>query len=605
VYSALRFTTSGAEPEMLALLEEAVAARDRVDDAVRAHLLARLGVHIAFVDHARHQQLAAEAQEAASRSGDPGARAVALQTSNYAVGGVEPDAVQESYGEVARLAAMSGDVDLQGTALQGLVIAALYAGDRTALERELAALTKLADESRSPFMRYVDLNARACAAIMEGRYDEGERLVSESLTVAHRTGDSTNVSTVGAVWFPLLREQGRSAEIEAATRRMVESQPLVHAYRAGLMTLLADQGKLDEAAEHLDHLAARGAARVADDAIATYTLGACAEVIAVLGEIDLAGPVSERLDRRRGAAAIIGSGAYHGAVDRYLGLLATTTNRADDAIAHHEAALSIHERMRARPWTARSRYDLAGALLARGGAGDRERALALLNDALDAANDIGMTKLVQEVLTAKLELQGIASGSTVTASIDAITAAVTFDRPDLRQHAASDGTVAVLFSDIEGYTALNERLGDVRTQELLRAHDAILRREVAAHRGTVVKSQGDGYMMVFARAADALAGAAAVQRSIAAHDFGADAGPVRVRIGGHVGEVIREGDDFFGRTVIIASRVTGEATGGEILVSDALRVAAGDGHAPGAFSGSREVVLKGVRGTHHVHRLDW
>ena len=83
-------------------------------------------------------------------------------------------------------------------------------------------------------------------------------------------------------------------------------------------------------------------------------------------------------------------------------------------------------------------------------------------------------------------------------------------------------------------------------------------------------------------------------------------GTIRVRIGSHVGEVIREGDDFFGRTVILAARVGATATGGEILVSDTLRRAVGDrAEYGGKFAESREVELKGFSGTHQVHSLVW
>jgi class 3 adenylate cyclase len=76
-----------------------------------------------------------------------------------------------------------------------------------------------------------------------------------------------------------------------------------------------------------------------------------------------------------------------------------------------------------------------------------------------------------------------------------------------------------------------------------------------------------------------------------------------MRIGAHTGEVIREGDDFFGRTVIIAARVTSEASGGEILVTDALRAAAST--VPVGVGASREVSLKGLAGVHRVHRIEW
>ena len=101
------------------------------------------------------------------------------------------------------------------------------------------------------------------------------------------------------------------------------------------------------------------------------------------------------------------------------------------------------------------------------------------------ANSIGMTKLVEEVLKAKLELQGVRATDSIMASIDIVAAGISIERPDLSRHAASDGTVAVLFSDIEGYTTLNERLGDARTQELFRRA-----RHARARRGGLARRHG-------------------------------------------------------------------------------------------------------------------
>ncbi len=104
----------------------------------------------------------------------------------------------------------------------------------------------------------------------------------------------------------------------------------------------------------------------------------------------------------------------------------------------------------------------------------------------------------------------------------------------------------------------------------MRAHDTLVRDAVAARGGTVVKSAGDGYMIVFRESSAAVECAVALQRAHDTYDFGLDVGAIRVRMGSHVGEVIREGDDFFGRTVILAARVAAHASGGEILISDAL-----------------------------------
>jgi len=76
-----------------------------------------------------------------------------------------------------------------------------------------------------------------------------------------------------------------------------------------------------------------------------------------------------------------------------------------------------------------------------------------------------------------------------------------------------------------------------------------------------------------------------------------------VRMGLHTGEAIAEEGDFFGRNVILAARIAAQATGGEILVSEALREQAAEDAL--AFDEGRELELKGLAGTHRVYRAEW
>ena len=110
--------------------------------------------------------------------------------------------------------------------------------------------------------------------------------------------------------------------------------------------------------------------------------------------------------------------------------------------------------------------------------------------------EMGARCVVDRALALRLEAQGL-SGVDVTTSIDEVVEAFEAERPDLRAHAAPDGTVAILFSDIEDSTVLTERLGDERWLEVLRSHNAIFREELARHEGFEVKSQGDGFMLAF------------------------------------------------------------------------------------------------------------
>jgi class 3 adenylate cyclase len=174
----------------------------------------------------------------------------------------------------------------------------------------------------------------------------------------------------------------------------------------------------------------------------------------------------------------------------------------------------------------------------------------------------------------------------------------------LRAHAAPDGTVTILFSDIVGYTELTERLGDIRAHELLQAHNQILRAEVSACDGYEVKSQGDGFMVAFAGASRALRCAIGIQRAFADYCKKNPQEPINVHIGLNTGEVLRDGHDFLGRTVILASRIAGEAKGDEILASSVVKALA-DGSGEFMFDVGREVALKGVSQPQTVYPVVW
>ena len=231
------------------------------------------------------------------------------------------------------------------------------------------------------------------------------------------------------------------------------------------------------------------------------------------------------------------------------------------------------------------------------------RTLALLAQSLDTAQALGMKRLLERALALKLRVQGVVAAAPTT-SIDAVASTVGRERPDLRSHAAPDGTVTILFTDLEGSTAMIERLGDHRAQVLLRTHNALVREQVAAHGGFEVKAQGDGFMLAFASARRALLCAIAVQRALARYNAGHPEEPMRVRIGLHTGEVIHESNDFFGKNVVLAARIANQARGGEILVSalvKELTESAADVH----FGGGRTVRLKGLAGPRTVYDVSW
>ena len=148
------------------------------------------------------------------------------------------------------------------------------------------------------------------------------------------------------------------------------------------------------------------------------------------------------------------------------------------------------------------------------------------------------------------------------------------------------GSVAVLFTDFVGSTRLIDQLGDEPAHHRLGHHFALLRTAVRAHSGHEVKSLGDGLMVVFASARDAIACAAAMQASIARQRDG-----LGLRVGIHAGEPVREGNDYFGTPVIIARRLCDFAHAGQTLVSEHVQELVSECE----FASLEQIALKGLR----------
>jgi adenylate cyclase len=193
-------------------------------------------------------------------------------------------------------------------------------------------------------------------------------------------------------------------------------------------------------------------------------------------------------------------------------------------------------------------------------------------------------------------------GAVVRSSIEDLADWAEVERPDLAR-VTPDGRVVILFSDIEESTALNERIGDRAWVKLIAEHDKLVRKLVKNHGGHVVKSQGDGFMMAFSQAEQAVRCGLEIQRALENGSKLKRRNGFRVRIGIHMGRSVRRGDDLFGRNVAMAARVAGEAAGGEILVSEPVRDAVSDCDGISVDEG-RDAELKGFSGTHRLYAVN-
>jgi class 3 adenylate cyclase len=187
-------------------------------------------------------------------------------------------------------------------------------------------------------------------------------------------------------------------------------------------------------------------------------------------------------------------------------------------------------------------------------------------------------------------------------SVELVADSVAQSRPQLG-YATDQGTLTIVFSDIEGSTARSQQLGDEGWYRVLSAHNDIVRRHVRQYGGREVKSEGDGFMLTFPSARRAVRCMTAVQATLAEHGRDDPDSAVLIRVGIHTGEAITDADgDLFGTHVVLAARIANEAAGGEVLVSALVREIIAPRREFG-FGEAREAELKGLEGRHLMYPI--
>jgi len=150
---------------------------------------------------------------------------------------------------------------------------------------------------------------------------------------------------------------------------------------------------------------------------------------------------------------------------------------------------------------------------------------------------------------------------------------------------------AILFTDLEGSTAMTEALGVAEYMVLLTEHDLIIRKALVAAWGREVKHTGDGILAVFDDVPSALRCSLAIQEGFAQRAAGGGAPELRVRIGIAAGEPVDHNDDVYGSSVNLAARLCDAAGAEQILVSDVVHdLGSGAGF---AFGDEGMVTVKG------------
>ena len=602
----------GVDERVLALVRRSLEKVGDGDSAERSRLLTGLAQEIYWQDPTGEaRQALDEAIAMARRVGDQAALAEALSRRQFDLTS-NPRERLELADELLEISERAGADEMVVRSHAYRLNNLLFLGDIDGVDRELEIYTRLAEKLRQPQHLWHIPVLRGMRAVLDGRFDDAERLAAEALAGGQRAEEPLSAQFYGIQMSVLHTLRGTVDEMIPTVRELAKRYPAIRAWRLALVSFLCESGRLDEGREEFERLAAHDFEDLPLDANYITGMALISRAAWRLGDAERARLLYPKLAPYEGLTVVAGRAtACNGPVSLYLGALALTLSRTADAIAHFERSIELSQEMGERPFLAQARNGLAEALLARDAAGDRKRALELLAAVLEVGQELGMRRVVEDAVALRLEAQGL-SAVDVKTSIDTMISAVESERPDVRSFAAPDGTVTILFSDIENSTLMAERLGDERWIGVLRAHNAIFRSHLRAHGGHEVKSQGDGFMLVFPDPRRAVECAAAIQRDLAEQEVG-DGERISVRMGLHTGEAIREEGDFFGRSVILAARIAAQASGGEILVSEDVREVvapedAGGNGATGnglAFDSGRELELKGLAGTHRVFRARW
>jgi tetratricopeptide (TPR) repeat protein len=339
----------------------------------------------------------------ARAAGDPGALAAALMGRHAAL--LDIDHVEERRELIDEALAVAERLEageLVALALHWRIYDLIELGDIKGAGRSYERLHALAHELHQPLYSHAALAWRAVAAHLNGHFDEAERIARESLRIAEAAGAPEARAFFLTQLFAVRREQGRLAELVDPLERLAHVPgPVGVSWRATLPFILVEAGEPERARAAYEAVAADDFAALPGSLFRLTGLICLAEACAALGDAAGAESLSARLEPHAERLVQTGFSGCWGSVRRFLGLLAATASRPDEARAQFEAALARHTELEAPGLIARTRCDLGELLL---GQGEREQGLELLAAAGAAAADLGMAGLSARADVSRAEL---------------------------------------------------------------------------------------------------------------------------------------------------------------------------------------------------------
>jgi len=400
------------DPRYLPLLEEALGMCGDRDSVLRARLLTRMASALrGDADRQRLESLTREANEIAERLGDPSTLLFTLDGKLAATGGPESAAVRFRTGaQLVELATEAGDLERVFGGYEHVLYTAWALGDLVAMDRTVDAMRRLVQDLNLQSFRSLVTVFEAQFAASQGRFHEAEELIAKALRLGERA-QSWNVQTPHRLqMFNLRIQQDRLDGYADVLRQSVEEFAGYRIFDCALSRAYAHLGLRDRAVEIFERLAADGFGQLSRDEDWLVNLTLLSEVCAYLEDREAAQTMHELLVPFANQNAIAAGEISMGAVAHHVGRLATQIERHGGAEAHFETAIEMNSRMGARPWLAHTQTDYAYLLLTRADPGDSDRASALLREARQTYEELGMPTGIAR--TTALAAAGIGGAAT-------------------------------------------------------------------------------------------------------------------------------------------------------------------------------------------------
>jgi DNA-binding SARP family transcriptional activator/tetratricopeptide (TPR) repeat protein len=399
-----RFTIAPVTAELnetiCGLLEEALS-RLAGNPPLRARVLATLAIlYFPRLDRWQHirrirDDFSREALRLAMEIGNDGLTAFAMHARCMALFG--PDNLDERKSlapQIIRRARAADDTELASEGLHWQIANAAESGDFVAMQDAMDSYRQAGSQLRQPLRQYWSTVWSTTLATLRGDFDRAERQVIEARRIGQRL-DGLNGNEIqygaGVQLLLLRRQQGRAGELGPTVDQFASAYPEVPAWRAAVGWIRAAEQDRQGVQEVFGAFSADAFRGIPRDGAWLASMSVLADVCVFLDDAESAGALYALLEPYGDRCAVITLAfGWLGPIAHYLGMLARTSRRYDLACSHLDAACRTNQRLQARPWLARSKWENGRALLARGKSGDHHRATAVFAEARTIAAAVGL-----------------------------------------------------------------------------------------------------------------------------------------------------------------------------------------------------------------------